>query len=135
MSERENVQLVQQVYEAFGRGDIAAIVARLCDDVEWETPFARDAVPIGGRWRGHEEVVQFYAKIGENLEFLQFEPREFIAQGDRVVVLGFSRIRVKPTGRTLESEWVMVWGLREGKVAKFREYADTAAALVAFGCD
>jgi uncharacterized protein len=70
--------------------------------------------------------------VGENLEFERFEPREFVAQGDKVAVLGFERSRIKPTGRTLEQEWAHVYKLRDGKVAEFSALEDTAAHAVAF---
>jgi hypothetical protein len=59
--------------------------------------------------------------------------REFIAQGDTVATLGFYRGTVKPTGRSFSSEWVMVFTLDRGKVARFREYTDTNAIVTAFG--
>jgi uncharacterized protein len=70
--------------------------------------------------------------LAETLETQQFEPRQFIAQDDTVVVLGHERHRVKSTGRSYEGEWVQVFTLRDGKVVKYREYFDTAGALTAF---
>ena len=71
--------------------------------------------------------------LGENLEFEQFEPREFVAQGDMVVALGYERSLIKPTGRTIEQEWAHVYTLRDGKIAKLRVFEDTAQFVVAFG--
>jgi ketosteroid isomerase-like protein len=70
--------------------------------------------------------------LGETLEFERFEPREFVAQGDTVVVLGYERCVVKPTGHTIEQEWAHVYTLRDGKIAKGRFIEDTAALVVAF---
>ena len=70
--------------------------------------------------------------IGETLEFEQFEPRKFVDQGGTVVVLGYERSLVKPTGRTFENEWAHVFTLRDGKIAKFRAFEDTAAQVAAF---
>ncbi len=71
--------------------------------------------------------------LGDNLEFERFEPREFVAQGDTVVVLGYERSLVKPTGRAFENEWAHVYTLGDGKIAKGRFFEDTAAQVVAFG--
>lgn len=131
MSEQENVQIVQQIYAAFGRGDISAILNALTDDFEWQIPVPAD-VPWAGTHRGREQVARVFAVIGETIDFHQFEPREFIAQGDKVVVLGYERYRVKSTGRTVENDWTNVWTLREGKPARIREYNDTAAIVAAF---
>jgi ketosteroid isomerase-like protein len=128
---RTNVEVVQQSYEAVGRGDIPALLDLLTDDVEW-TFQGPSVIPLAGIRRGHEGVAEFFSLVGGNLEFERFEPREFVAQGDTVVVLGFERSLVKPTGRTFEQEWAHVYKLREGKVAEFLALEDTAAHAVAF---
>lgn len=66
------------------------------------------------------------------MEIQRFEPREFIAQGDQVVVLGEERMRIKATGRIAENRWVMVFALRDGRIVRFREFDDTAAVAAAF---
>jgi ketosteroid isomerase-like protein len=128
---RENVDVVQRTYEAVGRGDIPALLNLLTDDVEW-TFQGPSVIPFAGTRRGREEVAEFFSSVGETLEFEQFEPREFVGQGDTVVVLGFERNLIKPTGRTFEQEWAHVYTLRDGKIAKFRAFEDTAAYVVAF---
>ena len=128
---RTNVEVVQQSYEAVGRGDIPALLDLLTDDVEW-TFQGPSVIPLAGIRRGHEGVAKFFSLVEGNLEFERFEPREFVAQGDTVVVLGFERSLVKPTGRTFEQEWAHVYKLREGKVAEFLALEDTAAHAVAF---
>jgi uncharacterized protein len=75
---------------------------------------------------------EFFSLVGENLEFEHFEPREFVAQGDTVVVSGFERSLIKSTERTFEQEWAQVYTLRDGKVAKFLALEDTAAHVFAF---
>jgi ketosteroid isomerase-like protein len=88
-------------------------------------------IPFAGTRRGREGVAQFFSLVEETLEFQQFEPREFVAQGDMVVVLGFERNLIKPTGRTFEQEWAHVYALRDGKIAKHRGFEDTAAYVAA----
>ena len=127
----QNVDVVQRTYEAVGRGDIPALLDLLTDDVEW-TLQGPSVVPFAGTRRGREGVAEFFSLVGETLEFEQFEPREFVAQGDTVVVLGFERNLIKPTGRTFEQEWAHVYTLRDGKIAKVRCFEDTAAYVVAF---
>jgi uncharacterized protein len=128
---RTNVAVVQETYEAVGRGDIPALLDLLADDVEW-TFQGPSVIPFAGTRRGREGVAEFFSLVGGNLEFERFEPREFVAQGDTVVVLGFERSLVKPTGRTFEQEWAHVYKLRDGKVARFLAIEDTAAHAVAF---
>jgi ketosteroid isomerase-like protein len=128
MGAEENVSAVRALYAAFGRGDMAAVMAGLTDDVEWVLPGPKE-IPVAGTHRGRQGVAQFFLKLNETLEFEQLEPREFIAQGDKVVVLGHSRDRMKSTGRTIENEWAAVVTLRDGKVARYQVYEDTAAVV------
>jgi ketosteroid isomerase-like protein len=128
---KTNVDVVREAYEAVGRGDISALLDLLADDVEW-TLQGPSAIPFAGTRRGREGVAEFFSLLGETVEFQDFEPREFVAQGDTVVVLGFERNLIKPTGRTLEQEWAHVYTLRDGKIAKHRALEDTAAYVDAF---
>jgi ketosteroid isomerase-like protein len=127
---RENVDVVQRTYEAVGRGDIPALLDLLTEDVEW-TLQGPSVIPFAGTRYGREGVAEFFSSVGETIEFEQFEPREFVAQGDTVAVLGFERNLINPTGRTFEQEWAHVYTLRGGKIAKFRAFEDTAAHVVA----
>src|SRR5215211_3300597 len=99
MSDSTNLDVIRRFYGAFGRGDIPAALDLLADDVEWIFR-APSVIPFAGTRRGREGVAEFFSLVGETLEFQQFEPREFVAQGDTVVVLGFERNLIKPTGRT-----------------------------------
>ena len=69
--------------------------------------------------------------LGEASVFEQFEIHDYIAQGDRVVVLGHERQRVKATGLTVENDFAMVFTIRDGKIARFRNYEDTAGVAAA----
>jgi uncharacterized protein len=128
---RTNVDVVRETYEAVGRGDIPALLELLTDDVEW-TLQGPSALPFAGTRYGREGVAEFFSLVGETVEFQQFEPREFVAQGDTVVVLGFERNLMKSTGHAFEQEWAHVYTLRDGKIAKFLALEDTAAYVDAF---
>ena len=124
----QNVDVVQQGYEAFGRGDIPAVLELLTDDVEW-TEQGPSVIPFAGTFRGREGIAEFFTLLDETLEFEQFEPRKFVGQGDTVVVVGYERGLVKPTGRTFEQEWAHVYTLRDGKIATGLFIEDTAALV------
>ena len=130
MNDQTNVAVVRRNYAAVGSGDIPALLELLTDDVEW-TLQGPSVIPFAGTRRGREAVAEFFSLLGENLEFQQFEPREFVAQGD-TVVLGYERSLIKPTGRTIEHEWAHVYTLRDDKITKLRVFEDTAAYVVAF---
>lgn len=130
-SERENTQRVMDIYAAFGRGDIAAFLDALTDDVEWVIPGPSD-LPFVGTFRGKAGAQEWLGKTMANLQFRVFEPREFIAQGDKVVVLVDSDVTFTRTGRDIAASEVHVWTVRDGKIARQQSYEDTAAVADAY---
>ena len=130
MRERENTKLVQQVYDTFKSGDIEALFKLLSDDIEWQLPEIEN-VPFAGRWRGHEQMGQFFDSLVDSQEVQHFDPREFITKADKVVALGHYSWRVKSTGREFGGDFAHVFTVRGGKVVRFHEYMDTAAAAAA----
>jgi uncharacterized protein len=131
MSTQESLQVVKEGYAAFSRGDIPGLLALMAEDVEWQIPGA--GLPLAGTYRGRDGVANFFQKLAADSEILDFQPREFIAEGDRVLVVGWERAKVKATNRTVELDWVMSFTIRNGKVAIFREYTDTKALAAAYG--
>lgn len=131
MDPQENTKLVQQGYQHFKSGNIPALLDMLSDTVEWIFP-DMEGIAIGGKRRGRKEVADFYAKLAETQELLSFEPREFVAQGDKVIVLGHYSFRIKATGQQFESDFAEAFNIKNGKVTRFQEYCDTAAAEVAY---
>ncbi|CAN5297878.1 MAG: nuclear transport factor 2 family protein [Pyrinomonadaceae bacterium] len=130
----ENVHIVEDIFESFGRGDVPSVLAALSEDVEWFIPGPAE-IPYAGLRRGRDEVRQFFSALGSAVDFEQFEPREFIAQDDVVAVVGFERGRVRATGKVFDNPWTMIFKLRGGRVTYFRGYEDTAAVAAAFRAD
>lgn len=127
---RSATQIVQETLQKFGDGNIDGILDNCTSDVEWSVP-RMENVAFAGVHRGKEGVRKFFSLLSETQIVRAFEPREFIAQGDKVVVLGSYAWTVRQTGRPLEGDWAHVWTIRDGKVAGFFEYTDTAAASAA----
>ena len=94
-----NIDTVKSAYAAFGRGDIDGVIATLANDVDWESYGNPMHFPTLGPHRGHAEVRNFFAKVGGTLEFSEFQPQEFFADGDTVIALGHFTAKVKTTGR------------------------------------
>lgn len=130
MGAQENVQIVKEGYAAFSRGDIPGLLAQLSQDIEWTSPGT--GLPLAGTYRGHDGVTKFFQKLAQEAEILDFQTREFVAEGDRVLVVGSQRVKIKATNRTVDLNWVMSFTLRDGKVAVFREYTDTKAIADAY---
>ncbi len=121
MSESRNVTIVQDIYAAFGRGDVAGIVERLAPDVIWRVHV--DAiVPYGGAYDGRPNVPKFFDALGSAVETQAFEPQEFVAQGDTVVSLGRYVCKGRKSGKVSDGRWVFVWKFREGRVVSYEQY-------------
>lgn len=131
MDSSQNKQIVMQAYELYGKGDIKGVLAHCADDVHWVSADI-DRVPFSGTYAGQYEVGQFFTTLAEHVDTLSFTPREFIAEGDKVVVTGSARWHAKTTGVDFGSDWVHVFTLRDGKVTRLEQYTDTAAAEAAF---
>lgn len=131
MNVESNTQLIQRSYEQFGTGDIDGLLKTMADDIKWNVPEIENAAFAGSR-NGLDAVRQFFTQLQEGEEITRFEPLEFIAQDDKVVVLGESAATVRSTGRSYETDWVHVFHLRDGKVIEFTEFFDNAAATRAF---
>ena len=125
MSIQENVQTVKDFFAAMGRGDRQGLLALSAEDIEWIIP--GENWPLAGTHRGHAGLADLLQKASEMLEISYPEPPEFVAQGDRVLVVGFARGKVKATNRTFEDHFVFAITVRNGKLTNIREYVDTQA--------
>jgi uncharacterized protein len=126
----DNVDVIRRGYDAFGRGDIPGLLASFDEQILWVTPGPPE-LATSGRRTGHQAVAEFFGSVNQVFDIQRFEPREFIAQGDRIVVLGSETARVRASGKTLELDWVHSFTMRNGKVVAFQEFFDTAAVVAA----
>jgi ketosteroid isomerase-like protein len=131
MKEQQNVELIKRLYKCFETRNIPALLAPMADDILWIYPEIENVAHSGQR-QGRQQVVEFFKTLMEEQEINFFEPREFIARGDKVIVLGYYKGTVRATGAEYETYWVQVFGIKEGKITMFQEYADTAAISAAF---
>lgn len=132
MNEEENTRLVQQAYQNIKAGDIESFLNSLAENVQWQLP-EMENVPFAGKWQGRDAVGRFFSKVFEVQDVVEFEPEEFFARREKVVVLGHFSMRIKRTGDDFGSDWVHVWTVNGGKVTRFCEYVDTAAVSKAHG--
>ena len=125
MSTQENVQIVKGFLAALGRRDTQGLLALVAKDFEWIIP--GEDWPLAGTHRGHAGLENLLQKANETVETSYPEPPEFIAQGDRVLVVGFARGRITATNKTFEDDWAFAVTVRNGKLTNIREYIDTQA--------
>jgi hypothetical protein len=121
-----HVDVVQRIYEAFGRGDVPVILEHLAEDVEWEYGANSTDVPWLQPRRGRAEVGQFFASLA-GLDIRKFQPKTLLAAGDTVVALIDLEATVRATSRqVVEEDEVHVWHFgADGRIRRFRHRVDT----------
>jgi uncharacterized protein len=125
MSIEKNVQIVKDFFAALGRHDQQGLLALVAEDIEWIIP--GEDWPLAGTHRGHAGLADVLQKASEQVETTYPDPPEFIAQGDRVLVVGFAAGKIKATNKPFKDHWVFDITVRNGKLTNIREYIDTQA--------
>jgi ketosteroid isomerase-like protein len=127
---QENVAVVRSADNAFSSGNVQTIFDLLHPEIEI---YQSEGVPCGGKYKGHQEIGNFFEKLTETIES-RVEPDQFIDdEAGHVVAVGHTRGRVRATGREFDVPAVHVWTIREGKAVKVEAYIDTAEMRVALG--
>ena len=124
MNTEKNVQTVKDFFAAIGRGDKDGLLALVAEDIEWIIP--GEDWPLAGTRHGHAGLADLLETASRSME-TSTDPREFIAQGDRVLVVGFAKGTIKATNKTFEDDWTFAITVRDGRLTKIREYIDTQA--------
>ena len=119
----KHVQIVKDFFAAMGRGDKHGLLALSAEDIEWIIP--GEDWPLAGTYHGHAGLADLLQK-SEMLE-TSTKPLEFVAQGDRVLVVGFASGKIIATNKTFEDDWVFAISVQNGKLKNIREYIDTQA--------
>ena len=122
MSE-QSIEFVNGVYEAFARGDVPAVLGAFADDIEW---YEAEGMPYGGLHHGGEAVAQkVFGPITEDIDGFAVVPEEFICSDGTVAAVVRYTGTGKATGKPLDLPVVHVWDIRDGKLARFRQFIDT----------
>jgi ketosteroid isomerase-like protein len=125
MSTQENVQTVKDFFAALGRGDRQGLLALSAEDIEWIIP--GENWPLAGTHRGHAALASVLQKASDEVETTYPAPPEFVAQGDRVLVVGVATGKIKATNKPFKDDWAFAITVRDGKLTNIREYIDTQA--------
>lgn len=122
----DNKTFIRSLYEAFGRGDAEAVLGAMADDIEWREaesqPYA-SGNPYDSPERVGNEVL---GRTMSDFDEFTVTPGSFMAENDSVVVTGRYTARHKESGKSLDAQFAHVWTVRDGKVARFQQYTDTA---------
>ena len=119
-----NKEELKAIYAAFARGDIPYIIERVADDSNWN--MAKGA-PYSGAFKGKEEILGFFQSLGSTVDFPQFEPFQYVEEGDFIV--SFINVTVKNKSNEKVVSFVVVhrFTFKEGKITELFETADSLA--------
>lgn len=130
----DNVKFVKTLYEAFGRGDIPAVLGAMSPDIRWHQAEGNPYMPTGAAWVGPEAVLNnLFMKLGGEWDGFTVTPRTFHGAGDSVIVEGRYTGTYKPTGKSIDAQFCHAWDVRDSKLARFQQYVDTAQLHNAMG--
>jgi uncharacterized protein len=133
MSTESNIEVVKAFFAAAFGGDRDGMLALVADDIEWIIP--GEDWPLAGTHRGHEGLTDLLRTESEQMAMTLSEPREFIAQGDRVLVVGYAEGAVRATNKPFKDHWIFAITVEDGKLSNIREYVDTQALANAARAD
>ena len=124
-----NTDIIRNVYDAFGKGDIPTVLGSMDPNVEWREA---DGFPYAGTYVGPDAVLQgVFMRLGSEWDGFRAEPDEVLDAGDTVVGLGYYSGRYKATGKEFRAQFAHVFRLRDGKIVKFQQHTDTALVQAA----
>lgn len=133
MNEKKNVELIKQAYGAFMQKDYEALFAIMQPQIEWEAAVGiGKKIPIGGLRKTLPEVKAYFKELEQLLQFKQYEIKEYVAEHEKVVAIGYYDAIVKQTNKPVKTPFVAVFTIKDEKIVKYEQYLDTAALLLAF---
>jgi len=129
-----NIEAVQNIYAAFGRGDVPSILERVAENVDWNNERnAAGEVPWNGNFSGRKNLPGFFSFLSQNADFTVFEPREFLHDDRNVAVRLRIEFTLKKNGRKIANDSMHFWTFDDqGLVTAYRHFNDTAAELAAW---
>ena len=122
-----NVDVMKNLYAAFARGDVAAVVGAMDPAIEWRQAEGNPYMPSGEAWVGPDAVVSnLFARLGAEWEAFAVHPKTYHDAGDTVVVEARYSGTYKDTGKSLDTQVCHAWSFKNGRIIRFQQYANTA---------
>jgi ketosteroid isomerase-like protein len=123
----DNVALLKSLYDAFGRGDVPAVMGTMSNDIKWYEAESNPNAPSGEPFVGPNAVLNdVFMKLGGEWEGFAVHPKSFHGAGDTVIMEGRYSGLFKATGKKLDAQVCHVWDVKDGKITRFQQYVDTA---------
>jgi ketosteroid isomerase-like protein len=122
-----NVDVLKNLYDTFGRGDIPSVLGSMAPDIHWHQAESNPYMPSGEAWVGPDAVLNnLFMKLGAEWDGFSVHPKTFHSAGDSVIVEARYSGTYKATGKSMDMQVCHVWDVRDGKVTRFQQYVDTA---------
>jgi ketosteroid isomerase-like protein len=123
----DNVKLMKSLYDAFGRGDIPAVLGAMSSDIKWHQAESNPYRPSGEAWVGPDAVLNnLFMKLGAEWDGFAVHPKLFHDAGGSIIVEGRYSGTYKATGKNMDTQFCHVWDVKDAKLARFQQYVDTA---------
>jgi len=130
----DNVTLLKNLYDAFGRGDIPAVVGAMSPAIRWHQAESNPYMPSGEPWVGPDAVLNnLFMRLGGEWAGFTVHPKAFYGAGDTVIVEGRYTGAYKATGTSMDTQFCHIWDVKDGKVTRFQQYVDTAKLWAVMG--
>ena len=134
-AEADNVAKLKEAYRRWDESRASSIdswLDLLADNVDFRSlADGAQGLEFTGRCCSKAEVGRYFIGLAAGWEMIHYTPDEFIAQGDRVVMLGSCSWKNRRTGEVLETPKADFWRFKDGKAVSFFEFYDTAQAISA----
>ncbi len=122
--ESAGVNKVREIYEAFGRGDVPAVLGAMHPEIEW---LEAEGFPYGGTYHGPDAVLEnVFARLGSEWEDFRAVPETYVDGGEVIVALGEYSGTYGATGKAVRAAFAHVWSLESGRAVRFQQFTDTA---------
>ena len=130
----DNVRLLKNLYDAFGKGDIPSVLGMMSPEIKWYEAEGNPYMPSGEAWVGPDAILNnLFMRIGAEWDGFTVHPKSFYGAGDSVIVEIRYSGTYKPTGKSIDAQACHVWDVKDGKATRFQQYVDTAQLQSAMG--
>ncbi|MDP3526290.1 MAG: nuclear transport factor 2 family protein [Hoeflea sp.] len=126
-------EILDRYYAALKAGDKAGLRGVVTDDIEVHYPAPEGLLPWAGDWTGMDGFLKFLKTLGDHLVIDRVEPLAVHVAGDTVITVLRGEWTVRANGRTVRTETVNMFTLRDGKIARYQVFSDTAALGLGLG--
>lgn len=117
-----NGQIIEKLYQSFAQGDVAAVLGTFDENIDWQEP---ESIPFENQVGPQAVAENIFARVTERVQDFSVAPSEIHDAGDVVFAIGTYSGTGAATGKALNTPFVHVWRMKDGKITGFRTHTDT----------